>query len=319
MAARSPRPGLTGAIIVILLVALCVLVAVLFVVVPRQADTYLTDTLWERGKAVAKEIERKVPIAAREGLDSEASAEINNIVGGERAIRNVWVLVCRGECRPEHVIAESHDTAAKTTSDVLAQFNAQGQRVQIQLESGELLVADPVPLKGGAQGFVLVSLDRARIDEGLGSLRRTLLIALIVSVLIFMALIGVLSRLLLIAPLATMRQMAMRLAEADLSGRVEGAPTRELDELADSLNSIGQGLRDTLGRVRGVAERVAEVIDQISRSASTTTSGASTVLTRVEETSSAMVQMLSSLKGIAESHDTAAKTTSDVLAQFNAQ
>lgn len=300
MAARSPRPGLTGAIIIVLLVALCVLVAVLFVVVPRQADTYLTDTLWERGRAVAREIERKVPIAPRDGIDTEASAEVNNIVGGEKAIRNVWVLTCSGECQPDDVIAASTDADARTTGEVLRQFNAQGQHIQIQLDSGELLVADPVPLKAGLKGYVLVALDRARIDEGLGSLRKTLLIALMVSVLIFVALVVVLSRLLIITPLATMRAMAMRLAEADLSGRVQGAPTRELDELAESLNSIGQGLRDTLGRVRGVAESVAQVIDQISRSASTTTSGASTVLTRVEETSSAMVEMLSSLKGIAE-------------------
>ncbi len=279
--------------------ALIVLVAVLFVVVPSQADTYLTDTLWDRGKTVAKEIERRVPIAPRESIDAEASAEINNIVSGDHAIRNVWVVVCAGECRAKDVIAQSADTSLSVTESVLRQFNAREQRVQLQLETGELLVADPVQAKG-TRGFVLVSLDRSRIDEGLGSLRKTLLIALIVSVLIFMALVTILSRLLIIGPLATMRAMAMRLAEADLSGRVEGAPTRELDELAESLNSIGQGLRETLGRVRGVAESVAQVIDQISRSASTTTSGASTVLTRVEETSSAMVEMLSSLKGIAE-------------------
>ncbi|MBL8913499.1 MAG: methyl-accepting protein [Archangium sp.] len=300
MAARSQRPGLTGAIIGVLLLALIALVAVLFFVVPAQADAYLTDTLWERGKAVAKEIERKVPIVARDGIDTEASAEVNNIVGGERAIRNVWVIVCSGECRPKDVIAQSSETSLATTEAVLKQFNAREQNVQLQLDTGELLVADPVQLKGGLKGFVLISLDRARIDEGVRSVRKTLLIALVMSVLIFMALVTVLSRLLIIGPLATMRAMAMRLAEADLSGRVEGAPTRELDELAESLNSIGQGLRDTLGRVRGVAESVAQVIDQISRSASTTTSGASTVLTRVEETSSAMVEMLSSLKGIAE-------------------
>jgi methyl-accepting chemotaxis protein len=299
VAARSQRPGLTGAIIGVLLVALIVLVAVLFVVVPSQADTYLTDTLWDRGKTVAKEIERRVPFAPRDAIDAEASAEINNIVTGDHAIRNVWVVVCAGECRAKDVIAQSADTSLSVTESVLRQFNAREQRVQLQLETGELLVADPVQAKG-TRGFVLVSLDRSRIDEGLGSLRKTLLIALIVSVLIFMALVTILSRLLIIGPLATMRALAMRLAEADLSGRVEGAPTRELDELAESLNSIGQGLRETLGRVRGVAESVAQVIDQISRSASTTTSGASTVLTRVEETSSAMVEMLSSLKGIAE-------------------
>jgi methyl-accepting chemotaxis protein len=297
VAARSQRPGLTGAIIGVLLLALIVLVAVLFVVVPSQADTYLTATLWQRGRAVAREIGRKIPIVPRESIDTEASAEINNIVGGdEEAIKHVWALACSGECKVKDIIAQSANNDAKTTEAMLQQFNERGENLQVQLDSGELLVVDRVQGKG----YVLVALDRAGIDAGLRSLRKTLLIALIVSVLIFMALVGVLSRLLIIGPLATMRAMAMRLAEADLSGRVEGAPTRELDELAESLNSIGQGLRDTLGRVRGVAESVAQVIDQISRSASTTTSGASTVLTRVEETSSAMVEMLSSLKGIAE-------------------
>ena len=300
VAARSQRPGLTGAVIGVLLLALIILVAVLFFVVPSQADTYLTATLWDRGKAVAKEIERKVPIAPRDSVDTEASAEINNIVGGERAIRNVWIVVCATECRPENVIARSALTDENATEATLRQFNEAKQAIQIPLENGDLLVADPVPLKNGLRGHVLVALDRSRIEEGLGSLRKTLLIALLLSVVIFITLLTVLSRLLIIGPLRTMRAMAMRLAEADLSGRVEGAPTRELDELAESLNSIGQGLRDTLGRVRGVAESVAQVVDQISRSASTTTSGSSTVLTRVEETSSAMVEMLSSLKGIAE-------------------
>jgi methyl-accepting chemotaxis protein len=317
VAKRSQRPGLTGAIIGVLLAALVLLVLVLFVVVPRQADTYLTENLWERGRAVAKEIERKLPIAPREGLDREASAEVDNIVGEERAIRAVWVLVCSGNCQPGDVIAQSSAVTSRLTDDVLRQWNGQQQPVQLHLDNGELLVADPVPLKAGKKGHVLVALDRSRIDEGLASLRQTLLIALILSSFIFMALVGALSRLLIISPIAVMRAMAFRLAEADLSGRVEGALTRELDELAESLNSIGQGLRDTLTRVQQVAESVAQVIDQISRSASTTTSGASTVLTRVEETSSAMVEMLASLKGIADNveelHRSAEESSSSIM------
>jgi hypothetical protein len=120
VAARSQRPGLTGAIIGVLLVALIVLVAVLFVVVPSQADTYLTDTLWDRGKTVAKEIERRVPFAPRDAIDAEASAEINNIVTGDHAIRNVWVVVCAGECRAKDVIAQSADTSLSVTESALA-------------------------------------------------------------------------------------------------------------------------------------------------------------------------------------------------------
>lgn len=277
-----------------------VLVAALYVIVPSQADTYISATLWERGNAVAKEIGRKVPLVQRDGVDAEASAEINNIVGGENEIRQVWVLVCATTCESRDVVARSAKVDVDTTDQMLKELNASPQTPQLSLGPDVLVVSAQVPAKNGLRGYVLVALDRTSVKTAVSALGNTLLIALAISVVIFVTLLTLLSRLLIIVPLRNMREMAMQLATADLSGRVGGAPTRELDELAESLNSIGQGLRDTLGRVRGVAESVAQVVDQISRSASTTTSGASTVLTRVEETSSAMVEMLSSLKGIAE-------------------
>jgi len=300
--ARSQKLGLTWAIFGMFTIALLVLMLVLFVVVPSQANESLTDALWERGKAIAKEIERKITVSARTGIDPAASTEVNDIVQGEREIRNVWVLVCpTAECMPQDVIAQKAETDPAVTAAVLKQFYEGKRAPKLALDSGDLLISDPVtPKTGGGMGFVLVALDRARIDQGLSSLRRTLLIALVLSMAVFLGLVGVLTRVLLIRPVRSMRMMASKLSEADLSGRVEGAVTRELDELAESLNSIGQGLRDTLGRVRGVAESVAQVIDQISRTASSTSGGSATVLTRVEETSSAMVEMLASLKGIAE-------------------
>src|SRR6185436_14711459 len=129
---------------------------------------------------------------------------------------------------------------------------------------------------------------------------RTLMFAMLAGTGLFLVLVVLLSRQLIVRPLTAMMQIAGRLSEADLTVRVERPGTRELDALAEALNAIGLGLRETLGRVRGVSEGVAQVIDQISRSAATTSSGSSTALTRVEETSSSMVEMLASLKGIAE-------------------
>lgn len=307
VAVRSQRPGLTWAIFGVTAAALVLLVLVLFIVVPQQADTYLTRTLAERGRAVAKEIERRITIAPTQGIDAAASAEINAIVGGDSQIRHVWVLVCpQPSCRAADLVAHKPETDPRDTEAVLERFNERTSDQPMQVALGDdgtplVLVAERVaPRTGTGAGYVLVTLARKKIDEGLDSLRQTLLIALVLSVGIFLAMVGVLSRLLLIRPIRSMRAMAVRLAEADLSGRVEPVGTRELDELAESLNNIGQGLRDTLGRVRGVAESVAQVIDQISRTAATTSGGSSTVLTRVEETSSAMVEMLTSLKGIAE-------------------
>ncbi len=306
--------GLTWAIFGTFTIALVVLVLVLFVLLPGQAQGPLEDTLFDRGKAVAREIERKIVIGARDGLDAEASAEIATILGGDAEtsdgkggeIRSAWVLVCgQDTCTPKDLIAVKPRTDPELTQQVLDAFNDGRRRERLKLGSGDLVVSDEVqPRTGSGRAHVIVVLKTTRIREAISSLRQILLVALLISVAVFIALVGVLSRVLIISPVRQMRAQAARLSEADLSGKVEGATTRELQELADSLNMIGQGLRDTIGRVRGVAESVAQVIDQISRSAASTSGGSATVLTRVEETSSAMVQMLASLKGIAENVET---------------
>jgi methyl-accepting chemotaxis protein len=306
VAARSRRLGLTWAIFGTFALALFVLVFGLFIVLPQQAQGPLEDTLFDRGKAVAREIERKIVIGARDGIDQDASNEIRTIIGGEDEIRSAWVLVCpEAECSPRDLIAIKPNTNPELTRAVLEAFNVGNRRTRLLLDSGDLLVSDEVqPRTGAGRAHVLVLLDTVRVREAIGSLRQTLLVALLISVVFFIALVGVLSRVLIIGPIRQMRGQALRLSEADLSGRVEGAQTRELQDLAEALNMIGQGLRDTIGRVRGVAESVAQVIDSISRTAATTTGGSATVLTRVEETSSAMVEMLASLKGIAENVET---------------
>ena len=302
VAERSQRPGLFWAINGVFTIALFVLVLVLFIVVPTQVDEYLTDTLWERGRQVAKEIGRIVPITQKDGVDAQASEDLDIVVGGEPEIHATWVVVCTTpDCRTPSVLAVSRNTDPQTTEHVFAQFQDAHRPPRMSLSSGELLVADPVQAKNGpTKGYVLVSMERRRIDQGLTSLRRTLLAALFVTVIVFIGLIGLLSRTFIIGPIRAMQVMAGRLSEADLSGKLVPGGAREIDELGVALNAIGLGLRETLGRVRGVSESVAQVIDQIGRSAATTSAGSATVQTRVEETSSAMQEMMASLHGIGE-------------------
>ncbi|MBX7096961.1 MAG: methyl-accepting chemotaxis protein [Myxococcaceae bacterium] len=278
-----------------------VLVLALFIILPNQANDTLTAVLGERGKAVAHEVERRLDLEARlaagtKGYDEAASAQIERIVKDEQEITSAWVLLCDGECRSSDLIAKRPGTDPKDFADVFKAFIGQNMPRQLELESGQLVVATVTQGKA----WVLVSLKRDRIDAGLAQLRRTLLIALLIGMTVFLALVGFISRFLIVRPVKAMMLQASRISEADLTGRLEGGQTQELDQLAEALNTIGQSLRETLGRVRGVAESVAQVIDQISRTASTTTSGSATVLTRVEETSSSMVEMLASLRGIAE-------------------
>ena len=301
MATASKRAPLYLPVFFSFAVPLALLVAALLWIVPDQANDYLTETLWKRGEAVAREVERKIEISPR-AYDDKASGAIDEIVEGETQIRSVWVLVCQeSRCRESELMAASRGSDKIAFREALDQFNAAGRPLKLNLVSGELLVANPTRVKAGSgTGFVLLALDRARVDEGLRRMRQTLFVALLVGMAIFMIVVAGVTRFLVLNPLGSMMAMASRLSEADLSGKVQGARTRELNSLSDALNAIGQGLRETLGRVRGVSEQVAQVIDQISRSASTTSGGAATVAQRVEETSSSMVEMLASLRGIAE-------------------
>jgi len=325
VAQRTQRIGLTAAIFLSFAFALVLLLLALFIIVPMQANDYLTDTLWERGKAVAREIERKLDIEARvisgsRDFDEKASSQIDVIVRGEEEIAGVWVMVCgEVECTERDLVASKPGGDPSRFPQMLKEFNANARARRTELSVGDVLVADEVRPAGkaGASAFVLISLKRSKIDEGLQKLRRTLVIALAIGMAVFLGLVLVLSRFLIITPLKSMMQMASRLSEADLSGQVESSVTHEMDQLADALNQIGQSLRETMGRVRGVSEGVAQVIDQISRTAATTSSGSSTVLTRVEETSSSMVQMLASLRGIAENvevlYQSAEESSSSIL------
>ncbi|MFT3841473.1 MAG: methyl-accepting chemotaxis protein [Myxococcaceae bacterium] len=307
MASPAQRIGLTWAIFGGFAFGLVLLLLGLYVVVPRQAADSLTTSTWERGRGVAREIERRIDLLARVAsssreFDEAASVQIDTIVRGEDEISGAWVVICSDTCTERDLVAKKPGLDPHAFTVALNEFNTSGRARRVELPSGEMLVADDVRSPGTPNlvGYSLIAIKEERIVHAVDQLRRTLLIALAMGFAIFLLLVFLISRLLIVRPINSMLQMASRLSEADLSGRVEGAGTHELDQLSQALNQIGQSLRDTLGRVRGVAESVAQVIDQISRTASLTSGGSVTVLTRVEETSSSMVQMLASLRGIAE-------------------
>ena len=198
MAAKSQRIGLTWAIFLSFSAALVVLLLSLFIAVPNQAEQYLTDTLYERGKAVAKEIERKVLVSPRP-YDEASSAEIDQIVGEEPAIKFAGVFWCETVCTAANRVASRRGEEPERLKQLLSEFNQRGWPLNMELSTGhELLISDRVTRIGtpGA-GFVLISLDRGRIVEALTDLRRTLMVALLAGTGLFLVLVFLLSRLLL--------------------------------------------------------------------------------------------------------------------------
>ena len=133
-----------------------------------------------------------------------------------------------------------------------------------------------------------------RGDEAgvIDQLQRTLWLAMLVGSVAFAFLLWALSRVVLTRPLEEILGAARRMSEADLTQTVTLGGSDELAVLAGALNRIGQGLRDTLARVRAVSEAVGSVIDQLSRSGVQVSSGAATIQSQVTETSRSMAEAL---------------------------
>ncbi len=289
MAPNAPKLGLKWAIVLAFLGSL-VPIVLLFAIIYDRAQDYLLDNLRHRGQAVARDVKKQ--------LSAEPSGEPASIVVDDDKVRFAAVLVCPDrQCREDDAVAVQTGRLKGELSRYLEPFNEQGRPLAMTVPTGEFLVSD---YDGTRSVFTLVALDRAEVRERLRQLLAWGMLAIAVGALSFLGLMYVISRAFLLRPLDAMLKVASKLSEADLSGRVDQASVSELSSLATALNGIGQSLRDTLGRVRGVSDGLADVIEQISRTGHTVSSGASTVLQRVEETSSSMVQMLASLRGIAE-------------------
>jgi methyl-accepting chemotaxis protein len=288
------RLGLKWAIFGSFTLALLLILGTLYYVVSQQVENYLTDKLAERASAIAREVKRRAPLKGSE-YDEEESRTLTEIAQAERDVRSIILLGPEG--RP---VAQTLGADVKENEQLVEQFN-RNHRVRMQLPNGHLLVAEQTfSVSGPAMGYILVEIDRQSVDEVLRGLRRTVLVALLIGCAVFVALIWAISRVFILRPLTGMMAMASKLSEADLTGRVERASSDELGSMAEALNRIGAGLRDTLSRIRGVSEAVAQVIEQISLTGTTVSSGASTILSRVEETSTSMVQVTGSLRGIAQ-------------------
>jgi methyl-accepting chemotaxis protein len=157
-----------------------------------------------------------------------------------------------------------------------------------------------------------------RGDEAgvISQLRRTLLLAIVVGSLAFALILWLLGRLVLTRPLEQILVAARRMSEADLTQTVTLAGSDELAVLAGALNRIGQGLRDTLSRVRSVGEAVGAIIDQLSRSGVQVTSGATTIQSQVTETSRSMAEAVGTHQEVAAHVEALQRTAEESTARI---
>jgi methyl-accepting chemotaxis protein len=291
LARRFQKFGLRGVLFGYFTLAQALLFLVLSFVVPYWAAEFLEDRLLEHGWAKAQEIARIIDVQ-KVSLQQEAELrQAMDTLRGDDDFRFGLIVFANGQR------AASVGRPPADLEDLVQRILRERPTEAPELPNGDRVIA--TPLQGGG-GWVLVGVDFSSAKKAIRSLRWAMLFIFGVGLLLFMLVFLFISRALILQPLEAMMSMARRLAESDLTGRVEVSSEDELGKLAEALNRIALSWRETLGRARGVSEGLAGVIEQISRTGTTVSSGASTIQARVEETSSSMEEMLASLRGIAD-------------------
>ncbi|NMO21256.1 methyl-accepting chemotaxis protein [Pyxidicoccus fallax] len=290
MAQRFKKPGLRSLLLGSFALVLALILGTLYFVVPSRVEAYLEGRLLAHGEARAEQVARE--LAAHP--DAALAASLERLHAADDDFDVIAVLAQDGR------VVVTHPPAPPWFEQELAERPPGTPLERFRFANGDVAVARRVSLRESGEGQVLVVVDFSGLDEVLSSLRLLVLLAFGIGLALFLIVAFFISRAFILVPLDAMMSMARRLAEADLTGRVEVGTRDELGQLAEALNRIAQSWRDTLGRVRGVSDVVAGVVEQIHRTGTTVSSGASTVQARVEETSSSMVEMMASLRGIAE-------------------
>jgi len=268
----------------------------------RSMTVVVEDGMRRQGTAEARLLAAVVAPALAAGREDLLPAALDAaFVETEQA----YVVVLR---RDHSVAAKRLARGLPVTAEVLRDQFAKAPEERVS-RLGELFCfAVPIVAPAGAGdsagsrelGTLLVGHTAGEATAQAGSVRALLLWVLGAGGLVLALGVWWATLKLVLAPLEAMAGVARRISDSDLSARADRQSDDELGALADSLNRIGENLSTTLSRVQTVTGGVAAVIDRIDRTGKAVSAGAGTVSARVVDTSTSMIQMVASLKGIAD-------------------
>ncbi|HUL59916.1 MAG TPA: HAMP domain-containing methyl-accepting chemotaxis protein [Anaeromyxobacteraceae bacterium] len=252
---------------------------------------------------LAAEHDDRVAQEVEEGFDDATDAYVivlrsDYTVAARRLARSPGVQVEVSQLVNEHA---ANAYAASFRSGETFAFS---RPVQVPSEKGGVRELRTV-------GWVLLGLVPGELGARAASTRWLVLAGALVGAFALAFAVYLFTHRLILRPLDEMSAVARRVSDCDLTARAEKLGDDEIGTLAESLNRIGENLTVTLSRVQNVTGGVASVIDKISKTGASVTSGASTVTARVIDTSSSMGQMIASLKGIADNVEVLAQSAEE--------
>ncbi|WP_409267493.1 Cache 3/Cache 2 fusion domain-containing protein [Massilia sp. BHUDP2] len=105
---------------------------------------------------------------------------------------------------------------------------------------------------------------RDEITAAATELRQRVILAGLLALAVLAALLYAVLRVSVARPLAQVRDVARRIAEGDLTARMESRGRDEIGLLTEAINSVGASLSSVVGKVRLGAEQIASASQQIS-------------------------------------------------------
>ncbi len=259
------------------------LVVALLVLVVGVGMGVLTARQVGRGiGALVKEAGTLAAAVARGKLDHRAAleavpGEFAPIAGAMNEIMEAFVSpILVTACYVDRI--SKGDIPAKITDRYEGDFNAIKQNLNQCIDAVSLLVQDARALSQAAVEGKLST--RADASKHQGDFRKVVE--------------GVNATLdAVIAPINEAGEVLEKLAQRDLTARMQGEYQGDLARIKDAINGAGEALRDAMGQVADAVGQVSGAAGQIASSSQQVASGASEQASLLEETSSSLESMAS--------------------------
>ncbi len=270
----------------------------------RFLESSLLNAFERRGEAIALSLAS----AAEQTVDGDPSV-LQTAIDSNKVIEGVRYIFVQDSDRSllAHTFTPTFPAGLLKQNPLASGELPPGQRVKVQsaidfsTAGGRVEAIDvAAPISGGELGVVHVGMDRRLIRERGQALRRKMMLSGALVGLVGIVLFGWVIWSGIVRPLRAAVEVAHRLAEGDLSLRVEAHAADEVGSLQRALQNVVEKLTESISGVRTAASMVASASSQLALASRALSAGTVEQATSVEETATNLEQMTTSITQNAE-------------------
>ena len=298
------RLGLAGKLIGTSTLITLLVAVILTVIAWRFLESNLVNAFEGRGEAIALSLAS----AAEQTVDGDPSV-LQGAIDSNKLIEGVRYIFVQDADRSllAHTFSPSFPVGFEKENPVASGELSEGHRVKVNPEIDFPIEGDRVeaidvaaPISGGELGVVHVGMDRKAISARVSALRRQMVLSGTLVGLVGIALFGVIILRGIVRPLREAVQVAHRIADGDLSVRVEPRSADEVGSLQRALQNVIGKLTQAISGVRTGASMVASASAQLALASRALSAGTVEQAASVEETTASLEQMTASITQNAE-------------------